>query len=250
MTMMRGLWRLTWLEIKIFLREPLGAIGSIVIPVLMYVVLGRVTARGVPSDPQAREFVSVVLPVLIAVMILLNGVISLIAIMSIYREGGILKRLRATPLRSSTILTAHVLVKLIITALTIALMVLAGRRYYPVELDVPVLNVTLALLVSLFSMTAMGFLIASVVPTARFAQPIAGTIFYPMIGLSGLFYPIALMPPVLRAIAPYLPLTAVISLLRGMLTGDAWSAHTTDLAVLAVVFVVCTALSARVFRWE
>jgi ABC-2 type transport system permease protein len=183
-------------------------------------------------------------------MILLNGVISLIAIMSIYREGGILKRLRATPLRSSTILSAHVLVKLIITALTIALMVLAGRRYYPVDLDVPVLNVTLALLVSLFSMTAMGFLIASLVPTARFAQPIAGTIFYPMIGLSGLFYPIALMPPLLRAIAPYLPLTAVISLLRGMLTGDAWSAHTTDLAVLAVVFVACTTLSARVFRWE
>ena len=247
---MHGLWRLTWLEIKIFLREPLGAIGSILLPVVLYVVLGRVTGGAGPSDPEAREFVNVMLPVLIAVMILLNAAISLIAIMSIYREGGILKRLRATPLRPWTILTAHVVVKLIFTALTVGLMVLAGRRYYPVDLDVPVLNVTLALIVSTFSMTAMGFLIASFVPTARFAQPIAGAIFYPMIGLSGLFYPIALMPPLLRAIAPYLPLTPVISLLRGMLTGDAWSAHTTDLASLAVVFVVCTALSARVFRWE
>jgi ABC-2 type transport system permease protein len=250
MTVLRGLWRLTWLEIKIFLREPLGAIGSIVIPVLMYVVLGRVMGRDAEMDPQAADFLRVVLPVLVAVMILLNAVVSLIAIISIYREGGILKRLRATPLRSSTILSAHVLVKLIFTAITVALMVLAGRRYYPVDLAVPVLNVTLALLVSLFSMMAMGFLIASLVPTARFAQPIAGAIFYPMIGLSGLFYPIALMPPLLRAVAPFLPLTAVISLLRGMLTGDAWSAHTTDLASLAVVFVVCTALSARVFRWE
>ena len=248
--MLRGLWRLTWLEIKIFLREPLGAIGSIVIPVLMYVVLGRITERGVPSDPEAREFVSVVLPVLIAVMILVNAVVSLIAIISIYREGGILKRLRATPLRSSTILSAHVLVKLIFTALTVALMVLAGRRYYPVDLDIPVMNVTLALVICLLSMMAMGFLIASLVPTARFAQPIAGTIFYPMIGLSGLFYPIALMPPALRAVAPFLPLTAVVSLVRGMLEGDAWSVHTTDLATLALVFVVCTALSARVFRWE
>jgi ABC-2 type transport system permease protein len=107
-----------------------------------------------------------------------------------------------------------------------------------------------ALLISLFSMIAMGFLIASLVPTARFAQPIAGAIFYPMIGLSGLFFPIALMPPLLQAVAPLLPLTAVVSLLRGMLVGDAWSAHTTDLVTLAVVFVVCTALSARVFRWE
>ena len=42
--------------------------------------------------------------------------LSLVTIISIYREGGILKRLRATPLRPHTILTAHVLVKLLFTA--------------------------------------------------------------------------------------------------------------------------------------
>jgi ABC-2 type transport system permease protein len=203
----------------------------------------------VPSDPQAREFV-VGLPIFIAVMIQLNAVISLIAIISIYREGGILKRLRATPLRPWTILSAHVIVKLFFTAITVVVMVMAGRRYYPATAVIPVVNVTLALLVSTFSVMSMGFLIASIVPTARFAQPIAGAIFYPMIGLSGLFFPIALMPAMLRAVAPFLPVTAVVSLLRGMLTGDAWSAHTTDLASLALVFIVCTALSARVFRWE
>src|SRR5687767_4313609 len=97
--MLHGLWRLTWLEIKIFLREPLGAIGSIVIPVVLYVVLGRVTGRGVPPDPRAAEFVYVGLPVLMVLMIALGAVMSLITIVSIYREGGILKRLRATPLR-------------------------------------------------------------------------------------------------------------------------------------------------------
>ena len=247
--MLRGLWRLTWLEIKIFLREPLGAIGSIVIPVVMYVVLGRVMGRNVPSDPQAREFV-LGLPVFIAVMIQINAVISLIAIISIYREGGILKRLRATPLRPWTILSAHVIVKLMFTAATVALMVMAGRRYYPATAVIPVVNVTVALLVSTFSVMSMGFLVASMVPTARFAQPIAGAIFYPMIGLSGLFFPIALMPASLRAVAPFLPVTAVVSLLRGMLAGDGWSVHTADLASLTIVFVVCGALSARVFRWE
>ena len=62
----------------------------------------------------------------------ISAVLSLVTIISIYREGGILKRLRATPLRPQTILTAHVLVKLLLTAVTLALMVLAGRRYYPV----------------------------------------------------------------------------------------------------------------------
>ena len=40
--MLRGLWRLTWLEIKIFVREPLGVIGTVAFPVLIFVVLGRV----------------------------------------------------------------------------------------------------------------------------------------------------------------------------------------------------------------
>ena len=39
--MLRGLWKLTWLELKIFLREPLGVIGSIFVPVVVFFVLGR-----------------------------------------------------------------------------------------------------------------------------------------------------------------------------------------------------------------
>jgi ABC-2 type transport system permease protein len=38
--------------------------------------------------------------------------------------------------------------------------------------------------------------------------------------------------------------------LRGILAGEGWLAHLTDLAGLAAVFAVCTAISARVFRWE
>ena len=67
----------------------------------------------------------------------IGAVLSLVAIMAIYREGGILKRLRATPLRPHTILTAHVLVKLLFSAITMAVMVLAGRRYFPVDAGAP-----------------------------------------------------------------------------------------------------------------
>ncbi len=152
--MLRGLLQLTWLEIKIFLREPLGAIG------------------------------------------------------------------------------------------------LAGRRYYPVDVDVPVIGFAVALLLSTLSILSMGFLIASVVPTARFAQPVGALILYPMVALSGLFVPLDAMPQGLRILARLLPLTYVVSLLQGIWTGGPWSAHLGDIAALALVCVVCTALSARVFRWE
>src|SRR5262245_46018177 len=113
--MLRGLWKLTWLEIKIFLREPLGTFGSILFPVLIFVVVSRFAGGRLASGaPSAAGFLSVGLPVFVSVLIALSGVLSLVTIISIYREGGILKRLRATPLRPQTILTAHVLVKLIV----------------------------------------------------------------------------------------------------------------------------------------
>jgi len=249
--MLRGLWKLTWVEIKIFLREPMGAFGAIVLPVLVFLVAGRV-AGGRLSTPSlaASNFIHVGLPVLASLLIAINAVLSLVTIICIYREGGILKRLRATPLRPQTILTAHVIVKLMLTAATLALLVLAGKRYYPVGVHPPLFSFTIALLISTWSILSIGFLIASIAPTARFAQPIGGFIMYPMIGFSGLFVPVAALPPALHAVARALPLTYAVALLQGVWNGDAWSAHVGDVAALVVVFVVCTALSAKVFRWE
>ena len=250
--MLRGLWNLTWLEIKIFLREPLGAFGTIVVPVLAFVLLGRVTAgRTVPSSVTLSGLLSAGgIPTLVSILITISAVLSLVTIISIYREGGILRRLRATPLRPWTILSAHVLVKLLLTALTMAAMVLAGRRYVAIGPEVPLISFTIALVISTLSVLSIGFIIASIVPTARFAQPIGAIIFYPMIVFSGLFKPIASLPPALRAIARVLPLSHSASLLQGIWTGDSWSAHAGDVAALAVVFVVCIAVSSRVFRWE
>ena len=249
--MLRGLLTLTWLEIKIFVREPLGFIGTVAVPVLVFVGLGRLFAprpgRPAPAPP---DLWAVDLPILTTILIALSAVLSLVTIIAIYREGGILKRLRATPLRSHTILAAHVIVKLVFTALTLAAMVLAGRRYFPPGIHVPFVSFGVALLYCTVCIVSLGFLIASVVPTARFAQPIGTLILYPMIGLSGLFLPIAALPPALRIVARVLPLTYTVSLLRGIWRGEGWLPHAGDVAALALIFLICTAISSRVFRWE
>jgi len=249
---MRGLFQLTWLEIKIFLREPLGAIGTIVMPVAIFLIIGRSMGRrtGGPLSTGAATFLQSGLPVMISVLIAISAVASLVTIISIYRESGILKRLRATPLRPQTILSAHVLAKMSFTAITIALLLLAGRRFYPVGVNVPVVSFAAAVIVSTLAILSMGFVIASLVRTARFAQPVAALVFYPMLAISGLFAPIEAMPTALQVLARLLPMTYVVSLLSGMWSGASWSAHLGDLAALAIFAAVCTALSARVFKWE
>ena len=126
-------------------------------------------------------------------------------------------------------------------------MVVAGKRYYPVGIHVPFVKFTIALLISTCSILSIGFLIASIVPTARFAQPIGAVIMYPMLAVCGLFAPVAVLPPVLRMLAKVVPLTYAVSLLAGMWKGDAWSAHLGDLAALAVVFVAFTGSPRKYF---
>ena len=246
---MKGLWQLTWLEIKIFVREPLGLFGTVGVPVLVFIVLGRLMRGAGQASPEAA-FARNGLPVLAAILMATSAVVSLVTIVAIYREGGILKRLRATPLHPATILTAHVLVKLLLTTVTLTLLLAAGRRYYAPDTPAEVVTFAAALLFSTSGVLSIGFLIASLVPTARFAQPVAGLVFYPMIALSGLFFPVALLPPWLRAAARVMPMTYVVSLLQGVWQGEPLASHVWDIGAIALFGVVFTALASRFIKWE
>lgn len=247
--MLRGLWKLTWLELKIFMREPLGLVGTVAMPVLLFVVFGRFVNVGRrPFGSATGEFTSIILPVFGALLIAVGAVQSLVTIVAIYRESGILKRLRATPLRPEMILTAQVLVKLLLTSVTMGAMIAAGRRYLPAGGGIPVIPFAVALLLSTLTILSVGFIVASVVPTARFAQPVASLIFYPMMALA--LVPAQVMPWWLWAVSRLMPLTYAVSLLRGIAAGEGWWAHAGNLVALAAIFAVCTAISSRVFRWE
>ena len=248
--MLRGLWRLTWLEVKIFVREPLGVFGTVGAPVLVFLAVSRLLGGRARPPGTAPAGLVADLPVVVAMLVSVGAILSLVAIMAIYREGGILKRLRATPLRPHTILTAHVLVKLLFSTITLAIMALAGRRLVPDGVDAPWLSFGAAVVFSAACVLSMGFVIASIVPTARFAQPLGALVLYPMLGLSGLFVPVEALPPGLQLVARGLPFTYAVNLLRGIWHGESWASHASDVAVLALVFVLCAAVSARVFRWE
>jgi ABC-2 type transport system permease protein len=247
----RGLLALTWLEIKIFLREPLGVIGSVFVPVFLFGVLSRMFGGRLTQTPEGyRGIVGPDLAVFAALLIGISAVLSLVTIIAIYRESGILKRLRATPLRPLTILSAHVLVKLVFTAITLILTLLLGRRYFAVDIPIPWVAFTAATAVSTLSILSLGFVLASVAPTARFAQPIGTIVLYPMVGISGLFVPVHEMPAVLRLIAHLTPATYAVSLMRGAWHHDSLLSHTGDLVGLAIIAAVGTLLAIKWFRWE
>lgn len=247
---MRGLLKLTWLEIRIFMREPLGLVAALGIPVAMFLLLGRSVSPGADHSARAAQFLAQDLPLFVSIFISINAALSLIAVMSIYREGGILKRLRATPLRPAVILGAHVLVKLVFTGISLLLVVLAGRRFYPVPLHAHVAGFALAVVVTTVAILCMGFVIASMVGTARFAQLIGSAIFYPMLVVSGMFAPLSSMPRAWALLGSVLPMSHAVALLRGAWVGAGWLGLLPHLGALALTIAICLALTTRVFRWE
>jgi ABC-2 type transport system permease protein len=247
---MRGLLKLTWLEAKIFVREPLGFVSSVFIPIAMFLILGRSFGSGPARSAGTQQFLARDLPLFISVFISINAALSLVAVISVYREGGILKRLRATPLKPATILGAHVLVKLMFTGLSLLLLWFAGRRYYPVPIEAHVGAFATAVVVTTVAILTMGFVVASMVGTARFAQLIGSLVFYPMLAVSGMLFPLAAMPRPWQEIAAVLPMTHAVALLRGAWAGESWLAMGPHLGVLALTIAVCLALTSRVFRWE
>ena len=248
--MLKGLLKLSWIETKIFLREPMGVVGSLAIPVLLFVLVGR----ALRLSPRGGEVPVSRLPfnitILTALLIALGAVQSLVAIMAIYREGGILKRLRATPLSPVTILGSHVVVKLALTLTGLLLMILAGRRVLPSAMPASTPSFIAAVMIGTASILSMGFVMASLVRSARFAQALAAAMTYVMLALSGVFFSVERLPPGLQLVAYALPTTHAVSLMRDVWSGAPWGTQLGTLGALLAIFVACIGFAARWFRWE
>jgi ABC-type Na+ transport system ATPase subunit NatA len=103
---------------------------------------------------------------------------------------------------------------------------------------------------SAFAFFSPGYLVAGAAPTARAAQATGMILAFPMMFLSGSAIPLEVFPPSVRSVADFIPLTHVVTLMRGLWAGDAWGRHLLELAVLGGVLIAGMFLSARFFRWE
>ena len=90
--MLRGLRQLVWIEVKVFLREPLGAVGTFILPVMAFILLGRMTpGRAAPPSVVSAGVLGIGgVAALVSMLVAIGAVPSLVTIISIYREGGIL----------------------------------------------------------------------------------------------------------------------------------------------------------------
>lgn len=247
---MKSLLKMTWIEIKLFLREPIGAFFTLVFPLMMLFLFGAIYGNEPTDMFGGYGTIDISVPAYTAMIIATTGLMGLTITMSAYRERGILRRLQTTPVSPLVVLFAQVIVLLAMTTWGMVMLIVAGKLVFQMRFEGNYLSVLAGFLLGSLSFFAIGFILAGVMPTARTAQVVGMALLYPMLFLSGAGFPRELLPEAIKKVSTFLPLTYVVNLLRGLWIGESWSQHITDVVVLGAILVVGVLLSLKVFRWE
>jgi ABC-2 type transport system permease protein len=247
---MRGLSKLIWVEMKLFVREPLAAFFTLVFPLLLLVLFGSIFGNVPEPGYKGFGFVDASVPAYTALIIATSALLSLSTNLASYRELGVLRRLHVTPLHPLAILLAQVVVMFAMSTLGMTLLITLGRLLFGLRCAGNPVIIGAAFTFCSMSLFALGFVLASVVPSVRSAQAIGMAIFYPMIFLSGAAIPRELLPAGIQRAALVLPLTHVVTLLQGLWMGERWGVHLRETGVILAVMAAGIGISTKTFRWE
>jgi ABC-2 type transport system permease protein len=247
---MRSLLKMTWMEAKLFLREPIGAFFTLVFPLMMLFLFGSIYGNKPEVMFGGYGTIDISIPAYTAMIIATTGLLGLTITMSAYRENGILRRLRTTPIGPLVVLAAQVIVLFLMTTFGMILLIIAGKLVYHMRFEGNLLGVLAGFMLCTLSFFALGFVLAGLMPTARTAQVVGMVLLYPMLFLSGAGFPRELLPETIKKVSAFLPLTYVVNLLRGLWIGEAWGRHLLDVTVLVGILVLGVVISIFTFRWE
>ncbi len=247
---MRGMLTMIKTEMRLFLREPMASFFTLMFPLMLLLLFGSIWGNTPTSFYNGMGYIDTAVPAFMAMIIATAGLVSLSIQMAEYRDNGILRRLRATPISPVAILASQVTVLFCMALAGTVILILVGKIVYGLRFQGSYPQVVAAYLLGNCSFFGFGFLIASVMPNARTAQIAVMFLFYPMLFLSGAAIPREILPQTVRTIAQILPLTHVVILLRGVWQGSSLSQFPLSIAYLSGLALICIVISNRTFRWE
>lgn len=251
---MRGLGGLIASETRMFVRDTGNLFFVVLFPSVLFIGMGfaipgmRDTITGAPEPFLGLRAVDIFTPVMLCVAVATAALTTVAAYLASYREAGVLRRMRTTPLRPQGILVAQVVVQLAGVTAGSALALLAGWAVFGVPMPQQPLVALVAFLLAVAAMFAIGVLIGGLADKATTASGIGMLIYFPMLFLAGLWTPGPLMPDAVERVAAYSPLGAASQALQaGWFDGGIpWL----QLGVMAAWAVGVFWIAARTFKWE
>jgi len=222
-------------------------------------VLGVVNLQGKPPlvtatqetlQTQDLNFISYFVPSMLGLSVMQVGIFAAIPLVA-DREKLILKRLAATPLKRWQLVGSNVLMRLLIALVQTVIIVGVGVAAFHVEITGSLLLALAFVALGAMAFLALGYVIASFAKTEEAANGMTSVVQFPMMFLSGTFFPIAAMPDFLQTVARLIPLTYLADALRQVMVGGAAFAPLYVCAAVLVAWLVgCFFVASRTFRWQ
>ena len=231
----------------VFWRNRESAVFIFVFPPMLFLLLGAVYDGEIDGVPAVDRLLVGILGYGCANTALAGLAITLV----IRREGGVLKRLRATPLPPATYLTAVLGSTLVVFCLQMLVTVLLGVLLYDAQGPESWAALVPVLLLGAAAFAGLGVGLASLIRSSEGASAVVNLVVLPMAFLSGSFGSTDDYPDVLQAVADVLPLTYLIDLVEAAyLHGQS---PTDDLGAVGVVVawgLAGLAVAVKRFGWE
>jgi ABC-2 type transport system permease protein len=200
-------------------------------------------------NTQQTKYIDFLIPGLIGFSILVSPMFSLVNISSEYKKTKIFKQLSLTPLTKMEWLASKVMWYIVLTAFSFLLMVGVGIFAFGAHITLTVWLIPFLILgPTLFA--ALGMLVGTVTKNPETAGVIGNIVTFPMMFLSGTFFPISTMPQYLQSLAHVLPLFYIIEGLNNVMVYGNYIGAVIDVAVVAVITAVIFVLAVRLFKWR
>ena len=242
---MKALRKLSWVELKLFAREPFSLIFTLAFPIVLLIVL---IGSFKPNDPAfgGQHPSNYYLASYIGVVIGAIGLIALPVHLAAYRERGVLRRFQASSIPAWSVIGSHLITGLTMATVGSVVLVLAAALIYGAALPTSLAPVLGAFALATLTFQAIGFLLGSVMRSARAAQALGMLLFFPMWLLSGAAPPPSVMSAAMRQLSDVLPLTYAVRAIQQPWLGSPFKPL--ELVLLAAILAAAVAMSVGISK--
>ena len=242
--------KLVGLQTKRTLRDPAAVFFMVAFAPLFAVMMGLIFGNEPNPEFGGRGYLDANLVSFAAIVVAISSFVIVPIDIVTQRENGSLRRFRATPLPPLAYIASDVLVRFVISLVSVAGMLAIGVFAFGASPEGNLVSVLLATTLGILSFLAVGYALAALIPSQGVAQAVGNVLVYPLIFLSGAAVPLAVLPEGAQQVARYSPLTQLVELLQGLWAGGSWSENWVPLVVMLGMLGVATAFAAKFFRWE
>jgi ABC-2 type transport system permease protein len=189
------------------------------------------------------------LPGIISAFIMTNGLIALTSNTTEFKRRGIIKRLSITPLTKLDWIIGNVLSQTLLSLMLTAIMIIVGFIIFRVQAIPDALTIAVIFVGSVM-FSGLGMILGGLVKDVEAASALGNAIAFPMMFLSGTYFPLEIMPSYLQSISRFLPLTYFSDGLRYALIYRYTDGVFTNMAVISVLAVAFILIGSVVTRWK